>query len=58
MRTYIFFRKEGWYPVRLKDDADALANAKLNPGTLKVETVKGRVVWSPFDAAKHQQSVQ
>jgi len=42
---YIFFRKEGFYPIDMKDDADAKANAECNPGTLRVEDIHGRVVW-------------
>jgi hypothetical protein len=33
---YTFIREDGFYPLVLKDDADAIANAKCNPGTLKV----------------------
>ncbi len=46
MQPYIFFRAEGWYPVECKDDADALVHIELNPGTIRVEDIKGRVVWS------------
>jgi hypothetical protein len=45
LHTYIFFRDDMFYPVELKDDEDAIANAKLNSGTLKVEDLNGRVVW-------------
>jgi hypothetical protein len=48
MKVYIFFRKEGWYPLNLGSDEEARANAEHNPGTLKVETVQGRLVWSPL----------
>ena len=44
-RTYIFFGKEGWYPVELGGDADVLPNVKCNPGTIRVEDIDGRVVW-------------
>jgi hypothetical protein len=50
-RMYIFFRKHPeseellFYPVGLKDDADAVRNAEHNPGTVKVEDVEGRIVW-------------
>jgi hypothetical protein len=37
--TYIFHRAEGWYPVNLDNDADALACVPLNPGTLRVERI-------------------
>ncbi len=36
---YLFHRKDMFYPLELKDDADAVANAKCNPGTTKVERV-------------------
>lgn len=44
---YIFFRDTGWYPLELKDDADAIRNAEINPGTLRVENIHGRAVWTP-----------
>ena len=43
--TYLFFREGGFYTVSLKDDMEAVANAQHNPGTLKVETTGGRLVW-------------
>lgn len=46
--AYIFHRADGFYPLKLKDDADAKANAESNPGTLKVENAAtGEVVWTP-----------
>lgn len=46
MNTYIFFREDGWYPMEFKDDAEAIANAECNPGTIRVEdAVKEYVVW-------------
>lgn len=45
MKTYLFHRAEGFYPLVLADDADAKANAECNPGTLKVTTLDERVVW-------------
>ncbi len=45
MKVYIFYREEYFYPVELKDDADARANAEANPGTLKVLDHCGRQVW-------------
>lgn len=47
MEVYIFIRKEGFYPVELRDDDDAKRNAEINPGTLRVEDLNGRVVWKP-----------
>jgi len=46
METYIFFREEGFYLVELKDDADAIANAKINKGTIRVEDINGKQVWT------------
>ena len=45
LKPYIFFRKEGWYPVGCKGDAEVIAHVELNPGTIRVEDVNGRVVW-------------
>jgi hypothetical protein len=43
---YIFIRAEMFYPIELRDDADAVANALCNPGTLRVENgITGRTVW-------------
>jgi hypothetical protein len=43
---YIFFRKKDvWYPVDLRSDADVPENVRLNPGTLRVEDANGRIVW-------------
>ena len=48
--VYVFFRTmDGevfFYPVELADDADAKANAECNPGTIKVENIAGKIVWS------------
>lgn len=45
-QLYVFVRKEGFYTIRLYDDDDARHNAKINPGTLRVEDQQGNVVWS------------
>ena len=42
---YIFRRASSFYFMNLKDDAAAIANAELNPGTVKVERFDGTVVW-------------
>ena len=42
---YTFIRSDGFYFLDLKDDAEAAANAECNPGTLKVKTSDGRLVW-------------
>lgn len=49
MDNYIFFRildgKEIWYPIQLENDAVAIANAEINPGTTRVEDLNSRIVW-------------
>ncbi len=54
MKTvYIFHRKDGWYPLELMSDEDARANAKCNPGTIKVEkALTGEIVWEESTTAK------
>jgi hypothetical protein len=47
--TYLFHRIENdkpyFYPVDLKDDGEVIPNVEANPGTVKVTTPDGRVVW-------------
>lgn len=43
---YLFHRAEGFYPLDLGGDDEAMANAHCNPGTLKVTDSDGRVVFS------------
>lgn len=46
MTIYLFFRSEGgFYPLELSDDQAARHNAETNPGTTRVETLAGRIVW-------------
>lgn len=49
MMDYIFHREhEGkgfFYPVQLRDDKDAVANALHNIGTIKVTRPDGELVW-------------
>lgn len=42
---YNFIRAEGFYPLELKNDKEAIANAECNEGTLKVENSNGKTVW-------------
>jgi hypothetical protein len=42
---YLFFRKDMFYSLEMKNDDDARVNAECNPGTLRVEDISGRVVW-------------
>jgi hypothetical protein len=46
-RTVIFFRREGWYPVEVSEDEDLGKHVELNPGTLRIEDIEGRVLWRP-----------
>lgn len=41
---FIFFRKEGFYVVEIPAD-QLQANIDLNPGTIRVEDMSGRVMW-------------
>ena len=46
---FLFFRKDEngnqfFYPVEIPRD-QVLANVELNPGTIKVEDLAGKVVW-------------
>ena len=60
--TYIFFRKDGFYPLELEsfhdktDDEVAIDNANCNPGTLKVEKCRSgnttSIIWVS-DQSKH-----
>lgn len=47
--VYIFYRKEGWYPVEYYNDQQAIDGALLNEGTLKVERASGKLVWRKKD---------
>jgi hypothetical protein len=49
MKTYLFFREGHFYPVYEKSDEEVLKHVPLNPGTLRVETFDGRVI---YDAKK------
>lgn len=53
--TVIFFRKEGFYPITLDDPKScgktlreqATEHAERNPGTKRVETMDGEILWRP-----------
>jgi len=51
--TYLFHRlhegKPFFYAVDLPNDDEVLPNVECNPGTVKVTTPDGRVVWSLQD---------
>ena len=48
--TFLFHRliegKPFFYPVDLPNEGEVPSNVECNPGTLKVTTPEGRVVWS------------
>lgn len=44
-QVYIFHRGTTWYPIELRNDADAVANAKCNPGTTLVTNQNGKEIW-------------
>lgn len=54
MVSVIFFRVGHFYPVELLDPSDcgksldeqAADSAKINLGTIRVETIDGRVLWA------------
>jgi len=45
LKVYIFYRANGFYPIELKDDKDAIENAECNAGTLKVTDMNGKIIW-------------
>ena len=45
VNTYIFYRYDMFYMIDLMDDADAVANAECNPGTRRVEDMRGNQIW-------------
>lgn len=59
---YIFFRAEGWCPIVIPADRIAERgedrvikdNIELNPGTLRVESSDGRVVWRQTEHTQDQ----
>lgn len=50
MKTYLFFREGFFYPIEEESDEKVLAHVPLNPGTKRIETIEGRVI---YDASKH-----
>lgn len=47
---FLFIRADGFYPLELPCET-VTENAECNPGTLRVENVKGEVVWRTEDTA-------
>ena len=46
-KVVIFFRKEGFYPIEVREDEDLSKHAELNPGTLRIEDIDGNILWRP-----------
>jgi hypothetical protein len=44
-KCYLFFRGDHFYPLVLENDEAAIADAKNNPGTTRVEDVAKKVIW-------------
>jgi hypothetical protein len=45
MTTYVFFREGFFYFIEEENDEKVLNHVELNPGTKRIETVDGRVVY-------------
>lgn len=45
MKTYLFFREGHFYPVQEESDEKVLMHVPLNPGTKRVETIDGHVIY-------------
>lgn len=55
MTTLVFFREDGFYPMDIPPMPDDLPdkpikeiardNAEINPGTIRVEDLYGRILW-------------
>jgi hypothetical protein len=41
----VFRRAEGFYIIDLPADDDLAEHARLNPGTIRIETVSGEQLW-------------
>lgn len=55
MYTYIFIRKEGFYPLELLSDNEAIKNALSNPGTKEVRKLEAGntiTIWKEEDIIK------
>ena len=44
-KTYLFFRDKHFYPVEEDSDEKVLKHVPLNPGTTRIETIEGRVIY-------------
>lgn len=53
MKAYILFRDYMSYLIELMDDADAVSNAECNPGTRRVEDMRGNQVWPEVPKVVH-----
>lgn len=57
MNIYMFVRKDGFYPIELNSDLEAIANAIHNDGTIKVEDINGNVIW-PIDGRRYMLAIE
>lgn len=46
-RLVIFFREGMFYPLELPVTDDLAKHAECNPGTLRIEDIRGNVLWRP-----------
>ncbi len=59
MIPYAFVREEGFYPLLLKGDEEAIANAEANPGTrFVIEPGSLRLVWAAPDLSEEDKAMQ
>jgi hypothetical protein len=45
VKIYVFFRDRYFYMVEEENDEKVLKHVPLNPGTTRIETVEGRVIY-------------
>ncbi len=46
MKTILFFREGGFYPTEYPEHySNWAAEAQRNPGTIRIEDMKGNVLW-------------
>ncbi len=53
IQTYVFYRDEMFSLIELMNDSDAVANAECNPGTRRVEDMRGNQVWPEMPKVVH-----
>jgi hypothetical protein len=43
----VFHRADGFYIAEMAEDDDVAEHVALNPGTIRVEDIKGNQLWPP-----------